>query len=832
MIQSFSGMFRRLFLFYVMLFSAGCTLEALLEKDISSKITDEVIPISITMDVGATKLIEPSGGTPPFTYQASTSGYLNTSTGAYSIPVNAQVMNETFEVIDSMGKKFSVTVRRKGFREFRRIELPQSASQDQNYVTDAVWLTSGKVLATAIGSDYDGERWATYRSDNDGASWSRVDQFMGYHYHGESHPLAMTAKGNTVFVCGYAYKYNYTSADPLSGWFVRKSTDEGTTWSTSDHWWEVPQMNHVCYDIAVSPTTGYIYAVGYTESTSEMVWVIRESKDDGETWNTIYKAAPVGGGGEEVAYQIKVTPSGHLFVLGAANSIMYFLKGTFSAGAWTWTPATSIPGAQIFGDYQLRGNLQVLDDNNAYFSCRHGVSGKVYRTTDGGDNWSEVYVGQNYLQGMTVTASGKLIATGGSRSPTNDWKVVSSPDGVTWTPIDLDATLAPPNEPHGITIVAHPTANKVLAMASNKRRYQAAVAYSNDDGTSWSLASEIRFQWAFYSFVSKIIRTSATQLFSIWETGDMDGNWPWVIKKSSDNGITWQDADHIVTALDDTKAADIIQGHDDNLYVIGRKDSNAIIRRSADGTIWTDVHSFASGAWEYALAMVKNSATYFAAKDGLNIIIGKTTNGVTWSAIKTFSPPGGVNEMGFQSLTVDAVGNLYLLAIERVGAAGTVVLHRSTDGGTTWVEALRGPSQPSYWNISSTLKVSPVGEIYVYEGASMFTSTDNGGTWSAYTNVPSNVLDIGWSGSTAYFLATDPTEGTAVFTEGFTPGSWILIESVKQRFNVGENVGEYDIELMENKFYSLSSLELLLNYNYNDAYFGARSILRMIDTSQ
>ncbi|WP_374073663.1 hypothetical protein [Bdellovibrio bacteriovorus] len=835
MIQSFYRTYRWLISLVIVLSCTGCTLEAILERGESSSELIDAIPLVLTVDVGAAKTIEPLGGTPPYTYSSAASGFLDTSTGLYSVPVNAQVSEEVIEVKDSAGKTFAVTVRRKGFREFRRIEMPQSA-QDQNFVSDAVWLASGKVLTTAVASDNSGERWATYRSSDDGVSWTRVDHFMGFHYFGESHPLAMAAKGSTVFVCGYGYSYNATASDPNSAWFVRKSTDEGTTWTTSDEWWEIAGNDHVCYDIAVSPTTGFIYAVGYSDTVSGMAWTIRESQDDGVTWTTIYQTAPQAGGYENLAAQIDISPSGHLFVMGktGASNNMYFLKGTFSMGTWSWTPATTIPAVVPFGTYELRGSLQVIDDNTAFYSC--GVDfGKVYRTLDAGVTWTQVYSGQKYLQGMTLTASGTLIAVGGDRTVSpRDWKVVSSSDGTTWTATDLDATLSPPKNPYGVTIVSHPSNNKVLAFSSNQQDYQSAVAYSADAGASWSLLGEVRFEWAFWSSVRKVIRTSPSTLYAIFDTGDMEGDWPWVISKSTDNGVTWQDSDRFKTVADDTYVADLLQGHDGAIYAVGMKDGNKIIRRTTDGVTWSEVYS-TGGSWgSMFLAKRNTSETYFVSDDGANIQVAKTTDGVTWSVVKTFATPGGVTDIELKSFMVDSAGYLHVSLLERINAAGTLVIYRSTDGGGNWTETFRSSSFPSYWDISGSLRLSPDGGIFVIESTSSLplNSVDNGATWSSYASAPSNVLDVGWSDSTAYFMIQDPTLGTVVVTQGATPGTWTVVESQSQRETVGDSVGEYEMELVTNKFMNLGPSELLLNYTYNDAYLGSRTILRVLDSSQ
>ncbi|UXR63273.1 glycoside hydrolase [Bdellovibrio bacteriovorus] len=824
-------------LFYVaVLFCVGCSLDASLIKDqISSTIDGEDgrIALSLTMDVGSAKAIEPVGGTPPYTYGASSSGYLDTTTGLYTIPPNAQVTEETLEVTDSVGKKFAVTVHRKGFREFRRIDMPQSV-QDQNYLSDAVWLTSGAVLVTAVASDNSGERWATFRSTDDGANWSRVDHFMGVDYYGESHALSIAAKGNTVFTCGYGYSYDGTAQDPNSVWFVRKSTNGGTTWATVDSWWENAGDDTVCYDVAVSPLTGYIYTVGYSGAWADWKWVVRESKDDGATWQTIYQNNPAAGGGAEVsAYQVDISPSGHLFIMGrtGAADTMYFLKGTFAAGTWTWTPASSVPAVTNYGDYELRGNLQVVDDNTAYYSCRDsGSGGKIYKTTDAGVTWVQAYAGQDMLQGMTVTSAGTLIATGGSRSTDpNDWKVVSSADGVTWTPTDLDAMLAAVKDPYGLSVVAHPSNNKVLAFSYNDKGWQSSVAFSADGGGTWALVGEVRFQWAFWSQADKIIRTSATELYAHFDTGDMDGEWPWVIAKSSDNGATWQDSDRFLDPGNQW-VEDLLQGHDGAVYVVGVRDANRIIRRSVDGSSWADVYSIPAVGYAALLATNKTSATYLVDNDGFNVFVRKSTNGTAWNLVSSLAPSGGASALEAMNLSADSEGNLYLVILEKAGALGTIVVHRSSDGGANWSEVLRGPNDQNYWSLKFTLRHAPSGDIWVYQGDSFLSSADHGLTWNPVVSAPAEALDVSWSGGQIYYLVSDPSHDYAVVTVGATLGSWVVLESLRQRQEDGDAGGEFEMDLVDRKFVVLGDSEVVLNYTYNDAYLGARNILRVIDT--
>ncbi|WII71668.1 sialidase family protein [Bdellovibrio sp. 22V] len=832
MIQSISCAFQGLVLFMIVLLSSGCTIEAFLEKEALS-LKEEAIPLSIIMDVGSTKKLEPLGGTPPFSYKPATSGYLDTSAGEYSIPVNAPLENETVEITDSTGKTFAVTIRRKGFAPFMKVEMPQVTEMDQNYVSDAVWLSSGHVLATAIGSDYMGERWATYRSADDGATWSRVDQFMGFSYLGESHPLSMVAKGSMVFVCGYAYLYDTTPSDPNSGWFVRRSTDEGTTWTTVDAWWEPPLGDHVCYDIAVSPVTGFIYAVGYADSGLGSDWIVRESRDDGMTWQTIYRGVP-GGGSYALAYQIEISPSGQLFIMGETNT-MYFLRGEENAGVWSWTPATSIPAVTPYGDYQLRGSLKVVSNTTAFYSCRVSSSGKIYRTTDAGVTWSEVYSGQSFLQGMTLTSSGSLVAVGGNRvSSTADWKVVRSADsGATWNVVDLDVQFGSTNKPYGLSIASHPTSSKVLAFSYNHVGDQSTSAFSADDGVNWSERGKVRFYWAFWSSLTKIIRASSTTLYAVFDTGDEEGGWPWLIMKSLDNGVSWQEADRFKLPSGQTYVHDFIQGHDGGLYAVGIKGADRLIRRSPDGVTWTDVlYAGAGYSDKMLLAKRGNTETIFAYDDGLTIRIHKSTDGVTWSEVTALTTPGGIDDITLKSVLVDDIGNLYVELRERTGGNGRCVVHQSRDGGVTWTESFRGAFVGDYYSFNSALRQSPSGEIFVSDGGGLFVSTDHGVSWSSSSNAPSSsIKDIAWIDNEIYFMVADTAHKTAVVKAGEASGAWVVMESSQQRRLVGETVDEYDVELHEDKFIYLGPSDILLNYTYNDPYLGARAMLRSLTTS-
>ncbi|HRO66621.1 MAG TPA: hypothetical protein PL182_03545, partial [Pseudobdellovibrionaceae bacterium] len=261
--------------------TAGCSLDARI--DFSSVLSKGAVQEKVMMP-GMSLTLEPTGGTAPFVYAPTSSGFLDTTTGIYTVPINAPIVSEIVDVTDAVGEQFQVKVKVRGFSEHRVIPMPQGAD-DQNFPTDAVWLPSGELFISAIGSDYMGERWAVYRSTDVGATWTRVDQFMGMQYEGESFPMAMAGNANAVFTCGYAYSYNWEPGKPSSMWYVRRSLDRGLTWETADEFGVGSEDDFVCSDIAVAPGTDSVYATGHIGNK----WAIRESRDNGTTWATIYE---------------------------------------------------------------------------------------------------------------------------------------------------------------------------------------------------------------------------------------------------------------------------------------------------------------------------------------------------------------------------------------------------------------------------------------------------------------------------------------------------------------------------------------------------------------
>jgi hypothetical protein len=80
----------------------------------------------------------------------------------------------------------------------------------------------------------------------------------------------------------------FTVSDLNSKWTVFRSQNLGTNWASVDSW-PGDKSSATAYDAACDSQSGYIYVVGTRglQTQNPRAWVIRTSKDGGDTWSTL-----------------------------------------------------------------------------------------------------------------------------------------------------------------------------------------------------------------------------------------------------------------------------------------------------------------------------------------------------------------------------------------------------------------------------------------------------------------------------------------------------------------------------------------------------------------
>lgn len=232
------------------------------------------------------------------------------------------------------------------------------------------------------------------RSTDQGATWSTVDNF---NYTAGQHSIAsaIAVDGNTP-ANAYACSTGWQSA--LVGHFlVRKGTNAGGAWSTVSDFNLVAGKSAGCNGIAVNGNT--VYAVGSAVDASNIShWIVRKSTDAGASWTTVrdYNFAA---SKDALAYSVLIDGAGTVYVAGAAD--------TTASGAKHWM---------------------------------------VQKSTDGGSSWTMVddYVmsagRNNYPQSIGKDSLGRIYVTGYSLTSSNLQRSIvrrSGDGGATWNTVDL-----------------------------------------------------------------------------------------------------------------------------------------------------------------------------------------------------------------------------------------------------------------------------------------------------------------------------------------------------------------------------------------------------------
>jgi hypothetical protein len=248
-------------------------------------------------------------------------------------------------------------------------------------------------------------RWLTYRSSDDGATWSLLDQFT---FSRGKQATAQSAAGDAagrIYVTGIAI-----DAQNIQHWTVRRSLDGGATWTTADD-----QKNGLAYGIAASPSG--VLAVGYISG----IWTVRRTLDGGGTWTTVDKYQ-LDSRYQSGAYALAVNGLGQLYVTGRAQ------KAVKKTTENHWITRTSSDG------------------------------GATWRTVD-----DFKVNGLGYAFGITADVFGRIFAAGFTGNNPPLWVVRASPDaGATWVTTDA-FSLAPAGMAQAAAVAADPYGNVFVA---------------------------------------------------------------------------------------------------------------------------------------------------------------------------------------------------------------------------------------------------------------------------------------------------------------------------------------------------------------------------------
>lgn len=192
----------------------------------------------------------------------------------------------------------------------------------------------------------------------------------------------------------------------------------------------------------------------------------------------------------------------------------------------------------------------------------------------------------------------------------------------------------------------------------------AEVAYSDDDGATWTVANVGTTNG---QYVTNADGMFALDLYHIWLVTN-DG----YIYFSADGGGTWTTQDAGVTTVNDLNAVKFVDGL--NGYAAG--ESNTVLKTADGGTAWTLLTAPVAQAGQdvLALGLVSKDVAWIGYDDGA--LYYTMDGGLTWGARTGPWTGGEIESIGFVNPLVG-----FMLH----NASGPLaVVYRTIDGGYTW----------------------------------------------------------------------------------------------------------------------------------------------------
>jgi hypothetical protein len=218
----------------------------------------------------------------------------------------------------------------------------------------------GNVYVT--GSSYDGSQyWSVIRmTSNAGVSWTTVDKYNLFSPTG-----AATGFGMCVDLLGNVY--NVSNASDSLGvyhWIVRKSANQGASWTTVDDFQYITGLQSIPQCICVDQL-GNIYVGGQANDASGNInWIVRKSTNNGATWSTV-DTFLFTGGTITYAQGVGVDTLGNIYVTGGTTTPAAFpnlagIGGNGGAGGEiTLVNVTTSVVTQIIGSAGAAGSNPV-----------------------------------------------------------------------------------------------------------------------------------------------------------------------------------------------------------------------------------------------------------------------------------------------------------------------------------------------------------------------------------------------------------------------------------------------------------------------------------------
>ena len=422
---------------------------------------------------------------------------------------------------------------------------------------------------------------------------------------------------------------------------------------------------------------------------------------------------------------------------------------TVGGGAWS---SLGPPGGDVFDAAVSTTNPDIA---LAGLAPDGSVGGTLYRSSDGGNTWSEV----SALDGTSVFDI-EFAPDGTAYLGTQDsiWK--STDGGLSWAVLNLGIGIN--DQVFDVALDPSDPSTLWAGIEDALGLQPENIIRSTDGGVTWinrtpPLAQPISGQGI------AIDPGDSNTVIAVFG-GAFGGGEVWV---TTDGGDTWMNRS---AGLPDNPMQAVV--YDGTRLLVGGGQSFGSefvgLYESTDlGVTWTPLHD---DTWPvlvvYAIAVdPNNSQTILVATDGSGV--NRTTDGgATWE-IST----GGTAGLAGRSLRFapDSSTELFL-------GTSSLAVFRSTDGGDIFVSSSRGISELNLYSIDAN-PLNAEELAVAFQGLNdggVISSTDGGATWSLQSAPPTRYSNVRFApDGTLYAISSGPS---SVAQEGLyrreTDGTW------------------------------------------------------------
>lgn len=278
------------------------------------------------------------------------------------------------------------------------------------------------------------------------------------------------------------------------------------------------------------------------------------------------------------------------------------------------------------------------------------------------------------------------------------------------------------------------------------------VRKSIDGGLTWKTVDDYQYQpeAVAYSDINPVLgQDAAGNLYAAGFSFDTLGNAHWIVRKSSDTGLTWNTVDDFNSSGATSIATGFTSDINGNIYSVGYGSTKAegyhwYVRKSDNaGLTWSIVDSFqlpsSIAAEATAITCDTSGNLYASGSANNNWVVRKSSDaGITWNTVDSFHNEGNLAES--HQIIADSKNYLYSVgtAYSTYPAGSSWMVRQSIDNGLTWKTVDDFQLLPSQLAQAQSITLDANGNIYVLgsvmdkDGLHWITRTsmDDGVTWT------------------------------------------------------------------------------------------------------